>query len=194
MQIKFQNLVKYLNKKYSEQILSKFVITLGDEFQGLLRSSIFIPEMISDLEDNFPDRVLRAGVGFGLLHTAVPEQAINVDGPALHNARFAIEKAKEKNLLGGVFVGFENLDKVLDGIARILWFHRANLTPLQRTFLNRLQSNISQTEIANSMKITRQAVSKQVVSAGLQPYLECEAAWRVIFQEYVDPLIGDSLS
>ena len=40
------------------------------------------------------------------------------------------------------------------------------------------------------MDITRQAVSKQVLSAGLQAYTECEEAWRAILQNYVDPMIG----
>src|SRR2546421_8553423 len=31
--------IQYLNKKYAKDILAKFVITLGDEFQGLLLSA-----------------------------------------------------------------------------------------------------------------------------------------------------------
>ena len=192
VQTRFQDLVNHLNKKYPKQILSRFVITLGDEFQGLLRSAISIPDIISDMEEIFPDRVLRVGVGFGLLYTPVPKQAINVDGPALHNARSAIEKAKDKNLLGGVFEGFGDLDKILNGITRILWFHRSQLTSHQRTFFTMLLAGDSQTEIAHARNISRQAVSKQVMSAGWQPYMECEAAWRLVLQKYVEPMIGDS--
>jgi hypothetical protein len=114
-QKRFKALVDQLNKKYSKQILARFIITLGDEFQGLLQSSNSIPDIISDLENDFPDRILRVGIGFGQLFTPIPKDAINVDGPALHRARAAVEKAKSHTMLGGVFEGFGNLDVILNG-------------------------------------------------------------------------------
>jgi hypothetical protein len=191
VQKRFKALVSILNHKYSKQILARFVITLGDEFQGLLHSSLTIPDIIWDIEENFPDRILRTGIGFGVLHTAVPKVAINVDGPALHNARAAIEKAKDRPALGGVFVGFGSLDSILNGVARILWFHRSGFTEQQRKILTLLRKHtFHQSDVAKEMDISRQAVSKQVLSAGLQAYAECEEAWRTIFGNYVEPMIG----
>src|SRR3989440_8538905 len=39
IQERFREFIQYLNKKYAKDILAKFVITLGDEFQGLLLSA-----------------------------------------------------------------------------------------------------------------------------------------------------------
>jgi hypothetical protein len=163
------------------------VITLGDEFQGLLCSSLPIPDIIWDIEENFPDRTLRLGLGFGILHTPAPKVAINVDGPALYNARAAIEKAKSRMALGGVFLGFDNLDNILNGVGRQLWFHRSKLTEKQRRIFKLLRRPLSQSDVAKKMKISRQAVSKQISSAGLQAYAECEEAWRTILHDYVEP-------
>src|SRR5882724_11165564 len=100
IQERFKEFIQYLNKKYAKDILAKFVITLGDEFQGLLLSATPIPDLMWDIDQRFSDRDLRVGVGFGVLTTPIQKEAINVDGPALYNARAAIESARRKKNLG----------------------------------------------------------------------------------------------
>src|SRR5882762_5895868 len=69
VQEKFKDFVGYLNRTYSRYILSRFVITLGDEFQGLLSSATPIPELMWDIGHRFSARNLRVGMGLGALHT-----------------------------------------------------------------------------------------------------------------------------
>jgi hypothetical protein len=190
VQARFKRFIDDLNKTYSRFILSKFAITLGDEFQGLLLSSSPIPDLMWDIERRFADRELRVGVGFGTLDTPVQKFAINVDGPALHNARLAIQNAKQHRELGGVFVGFGVLDEVLNGIARILWFQRSQFTQPQAKVNDMLRRGLSQSEAAGKLEITRQAISKQVGSSGWHAYVEAERAWRVLLEHYVDPKLG----
>src|SRR6267143_115181 len=111
-------------------------------------------------------------MGFGVLDTPIQKEAINVDGPALHMARAAIQTAHEKRCYGGVFLGFGELDTVMNGLARILWFQRR-----------------SQSEAADALKITRQAISKQVLAMGWLPYAEAEEAWRILLDRYINPMI-----
>jgi hypothetical protein len=190
VQQSFLAFVNALNAKYQAALLSKFVITLGDEFQGLLSSAICIPDLMWDIEENFSYRELRVGIGFGVIHTSIPEIAINVDGPALHNARTAIETAKSKRTLGGMFVGFGDLDGVLNGLARILCFHRSKFSRSQIRTFKLLREGLRQTEVAERLQVSRQAISKQVSFSGWIPYIEAEDAWRIIFRKYVDPQIG----
>src|SRR5438552_2721950 len=117
LQRRFSRLIDNLNREYRKAIAARFVITLGDEFQGILHSAAFVPDLIWHLEQNFPERELRVGIGFGTLDTALQKVAINVDGPVLHAARAAIEHAKKAKALGGVFHGFGDLDDILNGIA-----------------------------------------------------------------------------
>src|SRR5260370_35830745 len=63
VQERFNDLVGHLNKTYSRNILSRFVITLGDEFQGLLSSATPLPDLIWDYEHQLSDHLLRTGVG-----------------------------------------------------------------------------------------------------------------------------------
>jgi hypothetical protein len=185
----FADLIRALNAEYRKGIAARFVITLGDEFQGLLNTSTLTPDLIWKLEESFPDRELRVGVGLGTLDTPLQKVAINIDGPAFHAARAAIEIAKKNNLLGGVFVGFGQINDALNGIARMLWFHRSNWTSSQRTITGLLRTGMSQSEIAEHLRIKRQVVSKQVSASGSVIYIGAEKAWDIIFRDYVDPLI-----
>src|ERR1700741_655416 len=186
----FQELVATLNREYRNSLASKFAITLGDEFQGLLTTSTVIPDLIWQSEEKFPDRQLRVGIGIGSLDTPLQEYAINIDGPALHTARDAIEAAKKSNLLGGVFAGMGSLGEVLNGIARMLWFHRSNWTTAQRTIANLLRNGMMQSEVAERLGISRQVVSKQVAASGWVISAGGEKAWRRILRDYVDPMIA----
>jgi SatD family (SatD) len=190
VQVRFKDFIDDLNKRYRRHLLSKFVITLGDEFQGLLLSADSIPELMRDIERNFEDRELRAGIGFGTLDTPIQREAINIDGPALHNARAAIQQAKLRRELGGVFAGFGDLDPVLNGFARILWFTRSKFTQQQIRVIDVLRSGASQKEISEQFGITRQAISKTLVSSGWYAYDEAEKGWGMVLRKYVEPMLG----
>jgi len=189
IQERFKEFIQYLNRRFAKDILSRFVITLGDEFQGLLSSAAPIPDLMWDIEHRFSDRDLRVGVGFGVLYTPIPKEAINVDGPALYNARTAIERARSKRSLGGVFVGFGEMDQVMNGMARILSFHRSRLTQQQLRIAEFMRKGLTHMEAANQLKISRQAITKQVRSMGWGAYTEAELAWRAFIEKWVNPTI-----
>ena len=189
IQERFKEFIQYLNKKYAKDILAKFVITLGDEFQGLLLSATPIPDLMWDIDQRFSDRDLRVGVGFGVLTTPVQKEAINVDGPALYNARTAIESARRKRTLGGVFVGFGETDQVMNGIAHLLSFHRSEFTQQQLRIAELMREGRTHLEAAEQLKISRQAVTKQVKAMGWGAYAEAELAWRVFIEKWVNPTL-----
>jgi SatD family (SatD) len=190
LQKRFSRLIVNLNQNYRRTIASKFVITLGDEFQGLLNSAASIPDLIWHLEQDFPERELRLGIGFGTLDTPLQNYAINVDGPVLHAARAAIEHARKTKALGGEFRDFGDLDDILNGIARLLWFQRSRWTSSQRSIASLLRQGMSQTQVAEKLRIRRQVVSRQVLAAGCFQYFGAENAWRMILEKQVDPLLG----
>src|SRR5437763_12904018 len=82
IQERFREFIQYLNKKYAKDILAKFVITLGDEFQGLLLSATPVRNLMWDVDQRFSDRDLRAGVGLWVLTTPIQREAIHVEAPA----------------------------------------------------------------------------------------------------------------
>jgi hypothetical protein len=151
-------------------LLSKFAITLGDEFQGILSDPSILPDVIWDVANIKGLPALRLGIGYGRIDTEIPLRAINLDGPALHRARAAIEKAKSEKLLGGVFLGFgADIDAIANGFARLLHFHISKRSETQRLIMGLLREGHTQIEIANIIHRTPQAVNDHKNAAGFQP-------------------------
>jgi hypothetical protein len=171
-------LMLLLNRRYKDKIVAKFVITLGDEFQAIIADPQIIPDLIWEIgvENDF---AIRLGFGYGTLTTAVPEYAINLDGPALHHARVAIETAKKEKTVSGVFNGFgQMLDIILNGIASELQFHRETRSEQQLKVIKLLREGHTQADIADFLKVTKQTVSQHVKAAGWDAYHKGEDALR----------------
>lgn len=178
-------ILEHCNQVYRVGILSKFIITAGDEFQGLLKTAVSIPDIIWDIDMLFQYTDIRLGIGLGTLNTKVMETAVGMDGPAWYAARDAIKEAAKHKKGGGVFIGFgETNDRILNGIARLLYRHRKQLTDKQRKVLDQLRLERSQVEIAKELSVTKPVVSRHTQSAGWDVYQEGEAAWRTALSPY----------
>jgi hypothetical protein len=183
VQLKFNDLIAQLNFRYRDALVSEFTITLGDEFQCILSNPAVLPDLIWDLARVQDLPRFRLGIGFGRIDTIIPPQAVNLDGPALHNARAAIEQAKTEKTFGGVFCGFgETTDIVANGIARLLQFHLSKRSPTQLRILDLLRAGNSQVEIAKIIRRTPQAVNARKTAAGWESWQAGEQALRRILQ------------
>jgi len=184
VQLTFSEFIAALNHKYKTGMVARFVVTLGDEFQGLLSDARVLPDLLWDMHYKFHMRQLRVGIGFGTIDTPIDKNAINIDGPALHHARNAVDISKKERLLGGVFFGFgATSDSAFNGFARLLQHHRARLKPQQRRVIELLRQSLTQTAIANELGISRQAVSLYAGAAGWDAYREGEQGWRALLSE-----------
>jgi hypothetical protein len=178
-------LIEYLaglNRTFQEDIASDFTIIRGDEFEALVRpggASRLIPEMVWSAVERFPGILFRFGIGLGTIETEIDRDPRIVDGSAFHRARRAIERAENENLLGGVFAGFgDDHDAVLNGIARLLHYHRQRWTRQQGRLAELLRNDPRQINAAARLGISRQAVSAYARKGGWEAYVEGEIAWR----------------
>jgi SatD family (SatD) len=176
------------NPHYQHALVSKFVITLGDEFQGILKDASVVPDLIWDVAHAIGLPAFRLGIGYGTIDTAIPAYAINLDGPALHAARRAINEARTGELLGGVFCGFgENADDVANGLARLLQSRRDDLTTKQDRVLGMLRPRlsgvkVSEVYVAAQLGSSTQVINKQKHAAGVDSFLAGEQALRGILR------------
>ena len=89
------NILKTVNEKYAPSIASKFLITLGDEFQGLLSSGVHLMDIIQFIKTEAQPIEIRFGIGVGTITTTInPDAAIGADGPAYYMARECIDNMK----------------------------------------------------------------------------------------------------
>lgn len=84
IQDKLNETLEEINLKYQDDIESKFVITLGDEFQGLLSSGRILLHVIQDIKMQLYPVEIRFGIGIGEITTDInTEMALGADGPGV---------------------------------------------------------------------------------------------------------------
>ncbi len=99
VQYKLIDAIKKANKDYSSIIASNFIITLGDEWQGLLKYPCDYQKIIDFFNENFKNLKIYCGIGIGVISINNFELTVNqLDGPAFYLARNAIKIAKQKNI------------------------------------------------------------------------------------------------
>lgn len=99
--VQIQNIIKnYLNtlsNKYKKELLSPITITLGDEWQIVLKDiskSYTIITEVNEFLNNYHIKTY-SGIGIGSISTEIYNNSSNMDGEAFINARNAINIAKK---------------------------------------------------------------------------------------------------
>lgn len=92
--------IKECNSLFSHLIKSNFLITLGDEWQGLLKPDSNPYEIINFFKKSLSPKVdFYTAIGIGEVTVNNFELTVNqLDGPSFHLARQALKYAKKKKL------------------------------------------------------------------------------------------------
>lgn len=106
----FDKLISFLNTNYKDQILSPLTITLGDEFQGVVKNRRAGEEMIIAAEEwllNKTENIkIRFLLHYGIIETPInPEIAYGMLGKGLTDARDglnAMKKEKDRFKVSGM--------------------------------------------------------------------------------------------
>lgn len=90
--------LKLCNTQFQEILAAPFLITVGDEWQGLLKPHSNYEPIINFFKLNLPQDVsFYTGVGIGPIAISNFELTVNqLDGPAFYLAREALNYAKRK--------------------------------------------------------------------------------------------------
>lgn len=164
-----------VNDGHADVVASRFVITLGDEFQGLLLGAEGLQRILARLRAGaFPEE-LRFGLGLGRLDTPLQPQALGMDGPSFHHARAAVERAERLNTPVEVEAGWP---VQAFAIYAALYGHlRRRWTPRQREVADLAMSGLEGVEIASRLSISPSAVSQHLRAAGWPALEQATQEW-----------------
>lgn len=181
VQEKLNKILKEINMDYKNYIVSKWTITLGDEFQVLMKPNLEVFKMLDYISYRMDPIEIRYGIGLGEIYTDIDyEKSIGADGPAYWNARDAIEFIYNNNNYGNSKMSFKSKTKS-DYIINHLLFYtdwmKENWTDSQKEVLyTLLESGIysekfEQKALAKKLNISESAMSRRVKSSGIRLYL-----------------------
>lgn len=169
-------ILQEINEGFEADIAAKFLITLGDEFQGLLFDGRSLLKIIEKIKMSLYPVTFRFGIGMGRITTDIyPEMALGADGPAFYRARSAIEllkenESKKKAVLSDLSFRFEEknstTERLLNTVFTLLYSLEHTWTDRQREIItDQLLHQDGQKASALRLGITQSAVHK-ALSAG----------------------------
>ena len=187
LQKQLEKTLQTMNELFGEFLASSFTLTLGDEFQGLLKVDAPVFQIIDTLRSELTPTQLRFGIGLGEIITDIdPLQSIGADGPAYWNARGAINLVHQKNDYGNTQIYFLSGKEKQDFFVNALiasgeairsgW--RGSQEEILLDLLKRCvySENFSQQDLAQSLEINPSALSKRLKSSSIRVYLRGRAA------------------
>lgn len=143
----FQRCLQEINQRYQKSIVSQFSITLGDEFQGVLKDAEFLFEIITRIEITMKNVGFRFSVGIGEISTKLYlNTPLMSDGPAWYAARDGLNYIHAKNKRG--IYGRSNIVLTGDVQPQLLQLMNHSIVLCQR--MKERWTN-SQTEIFQAM-------------------------------------------
>ena len=167
--------IERVNNRHGETIAAGFVLTIGDEFQGLLRHVAGLEALLADLRAAVHPIELRFGMGLGGLDTPLERVALGMDGSCFHRARSAIERATQRRTEIEVETG--NADTSFHIYALLYSGMRRGWTARQRQVMDLSMSGVSGKAIANRLGITASAVSQHLHAAEAVIIVEATNHW-----------------
>ena len=197
LQKQLEKALRKMNELFGDYLASCFTLTLGDEFQALLKVDAPVFQIIDSLRSELIPTQLRFGIGLGEIVTAIdPLQSIGADGPAYWNARAAINLVHQKNDYGNTQIYFSSGNDSKDLLVNALiasgeairsgW--RGSQEEILLDLIKRFvySENFSQQDLAQSLDINPSALSKRLKSSSIRVYLRGRAAALASIQALVE--------
>lgn len=158
-QRKLVQLVETLNAEFGKDLAAPFMITLGDEIQGLLREPARFPPVISTIHSVFRPESITVGVGLGGVATELTQRVTEMDGPAFVSARKAVETGKSKKLEVVVASDSPQVDTILNTIYGFIGGVQSRWKQKQWERVNLYRKYRSMEKVAGDAGVTKQAIS-----------------------------------
>lgn len=181
VQVKLGEVLEEINIKYKDNIASTFSITLGDEFQGLLKSPRCALEIVKFIQTKMYPVVFRIGVGLGDISTDInPVSALGADGPAYYAAREMVDTLHEseyKNRRAEADIHFAiykeysfEIEQINTMLALIKVIEDRWKSEQRLTIWDMLENGGSQQDCAVRMKTTQSTVGRRLISGNYYLY------------------------
>lgn len=169
--------VEGLNRDLGDSAAVPFRLTAGDEVQGLLRNPEAAVDVVVRMGDQLHPQTFAWGLGAGPVATDLSDDVSTVDGPCLHRARDAVEKAGR----AGTWMRTEGLPpleaSLLEALMALLGALRSDWTEKELDYARAARTR-SQREVAEAFGVNESTVSRGLSRAHFRTVVEGEQAAR----------------
>lgn len=183
-----------INIKYKELILTKFIITLGDEFQGVLSEGKDLMDILFFIEKEMYPVRLRFGIGIGRLSTDINnEYSIGADGPGYYKARDAVDFLKQGEKQNQSYpadtkvileADNNNMQIMIDTVFMLMTVLKNTWTDKQREAVwDMLMYNDNQSESARRQGISQATLQRHLSKGNFYAFKEATGVLNKVFAQ-----------
>ena len=183
---KLKETLDEVNRRYAEDILIEFKPTVGDEFQGVLKTPRLAFNVYTLIKASLPVDIY-CGMGVGEVEKS-REGDSGLRGTAFYRARKAIELCKNEHLsLLMKSTDSDFADGPFNVILRLIHVIEKSYTGRQREIVNyhRLNPDLTTTDIAKHFKITQPTVSKILTTTNRRTIEQAEHLLKKMLKELI---------
>lgn len=159
VQERFKSACQSINRRRQYYgVISPLMVTLGDEFQGVLDGADRLWALVARMELDMHPCQFRFSFGVGEITTALNRRSsLGMDGPAFHHAREGVEAMRED---GGLYrvSGLETHQQLIRHALDLWSAARQKWNYNRLATFTRLLEGASVAEIASELDLTEQAV------------------------------------
>lgn len=164
-----------VNSRFGSELAVPFGITIGDEFQGLMRNMTSVPWAIYRIRAELIPLHCRIGVGIGPVASSLLPYTRDMEGPAFTMSREALDEA------GGSRLTVYRMDdavlqEAVNTIAMLTDAIRSDWTEKQWQAVRAYLEHGSWTCAAQALGITKQAVARRIRSLHWQEVHEATSS------------------
>ncbi len=188
MQKEFESAVDMVREEYRNSCVSPATVTIGDEFQALLKNSSELFDLLYQMDHSLQRVPLRYGLGIGTIDTEINYMAaIGMDGPAFHNARAAVEFARKTKMRYAIRCSDSLAEARLNIMFNWLDVTMKKWTVDKHVILFYFKKGFKQTEIAEMVRMSQPAISQHINTPSFKLVIQTQKQ----IQREVNALLGN---
>jgi len=187
MQQRLESTLQQANEAFAARLAVPLTITLGDEWQGLVRTTADAFRIDFFVRRGLHPAQVRSGIGRGLISTTIRDRTSLMDGPCFHRSREAITLAKKRSGSATVLSsGRPELDDFINRSGELLHAVFDDWTDKQFASVMAYLDHETETKAARSLGVTQPTLHKSIHGAHGKEFLNAVHAREVFLERLVD--------
>lgn len=173
-QLFLKSAIVQINETFAGKIEAPFMITKGDEFQGVLQDLSLVNKIMLQFEHLVHPLQLRFGIGYGPIQKMGSLIPIEMDGPAFHRANAALNLSKKKKLTVRIDTNDNDFDQWMNTIFQLIFSikGRWSETTLKRYWMYKDLGTLKR--VAQEEHVSSQAIWDSINHSGASDVMHAE--------------------
>jgi hypothetical protein len=188
LQAQIEDALAEANRRLARAFVVSLAVTLGDEWQGLLRSPDAAYEADFFLRGRLHPIALASGLGLGGVSTPIKARTADMDGVCFHRSREALERAKKRRVPGVVLLSGEPLvDAPANAVGLLLAAVSGGWTQKQFRSVTAYRELGTETAAAEALAVSQVTLHKSLAASRGKEFIEAMDALQAFLRDYPFP-------